>query len=184
MRFLGWFCLLCLAGCASTVPHTVSQPAQSEAPFAFNGRAAIKHDGERTSANLHWVHRTDFDEILLMGPLGQTVARIQSDENGVTLDTSDQHYAAQNAESLTHQVLGWSLPLFGLRYWVQAIPAPEDQAQIKLNANGQMLVLQQAGWTIRYVQYATPETDSLPMRMSLQHQGLEILLVINEWEAQ
>jgi outer membrane lipoprotein LolB len=184
MRILGWFCLLILAGCASAVPRTTARPAQADAPFTFNGRVAVKHDGERSSANLRWVHRSDTDEILLMGPLGKTVARIQRDANGVALDTSDKHYAAQDAETLTQQVLGWSLPLSGLRFWVQATAAPDSAFEVERDADGRLRELHQSGWMIRYAQYADATVTALPLRLSLQHEHLELLLLIDEWEAQ
>ena len=184
MRIFGWLCLLFLAGCASSVPRTTTRPAQVDAPFTFNGRVAVKQDGERSSANLRWVHHSGNDEILLMGPLGKTVARIQRDANGVILDTSDKHYAARDAETLTQQALGWSLPLSGLRYWVQATAAPDNAFEAERDADGRLRELHQSGWVIRYAQYADTSITALPLRLSLQREHLELLLLIDEWEAQ
>ncbi len=181
-----WLSVLALlTGCAThTTIKTLQRPAQPDAPFAFNGRVAIKHDGERSSANLRWTHGANEDEILLLAPLGQTVARIHRDPQGVTLDASGKHHVAQNAEALTQQVLGWELPLSGLRYWVMALPANGSAFDIQLNANGQAAVLRQDGWEINYSRYATAAADSLPMRVALRREKLEILILIDEWEKQ
>ena len=175
--------LLLLAGCA-TAPVEVQRPAQADAPFAFNGRVAVKQGEQRDSAQVRWVHRAAEDEILLLAPLGQTVARIHSDGHEVSLDASGKHYTAQSIESLMQQVLGWHLPISGLRYWVTALPAPEGDFQVERDANGQLQMLHQQGWEVSYSRYAALTSDALPLRMKLQRDGMQVLLIIDEWEAQ
>ncbi|MEO6423436.1 MAG: lipoprotein insertase outer membrane protein LolB [Candidatus Nitrotoga sp.] len=161
----------------------VKRPMQTEhAPFVLSGRIVVKHASDRSSSGVRWVHRAEADEILLLAPLGQTVARIRSDEQGAALDTPFKHFVAKDADELTQQVLGWGLPLAGLRYWVLALPAPKGAFDIEHDANGQVILLSQDGWVIRYTRYATQTQDSLPLRLALQRDGLEIQLLIDEWE--
>ena len=110
------------------------------------------------------------------------MARIRSDMRGAVLDMPFKHYAAKDVDELTQQVLGWRLPLSGLRYWVLALPAPRGAFDIKHDTNGQVMLLSQDNWTIRYTRYATQTLDSLPLRLALQRDGLEIQLLIDEWE--
>lgn len=128
------------------------------------------------------MHHAEADEILLLAPLGQTVARIHSEVKSAVLDMPFKHYVAQDADELTQQVLGWRLPLSGLRYWVLALPAPKSAFDIERDANGQVMRLSQDGWLIRYTRYAAQTSDSLPLRIALQRDGLEIQLLIDEWE--
>ena len=185
MRLVLSATVLILAGCATTppAPQPLARPAQIEhASFALNGRIAVNHDGKRSSSNVRWTHHPMDDEILLLAPLGQTMARIRRDEQGVVLDTSDKHYTAEDTEELTQRVLGWHLPLDGLQYWVLALPAPGSEAGIERDANGQVSVMHQDGWEIRYTRYAAQAPDSLPLRMSLQREGMELQLLVDEWE--
>jgi outer membrane lipoprotein LolB len=175
--------LLLLAGC-TTAPVTVQRPAQVDPPFAFNGRFAVKQGEMHESAGLRWVHRAAEDEILLLAPLGQTVARIHRDAGEVTLDASGKHYTAQDMEALMQQVLGWQLPLSGLRHWVTALPSPDGESGIERDANGQIIILHQQGWDIHYSHYAATTADALPLRLSLKREDMEVLLLIDEWEAQ
>ncbi len=187
LRISGVLMLLALlGGCASSkVEPLETRPAQAaQAPFAFNGRVATKHDDKSTSAGVRWTHRGAADEILLLAPLGQTVARIKGDAQGVVLETNGKYYAAKDAETLTEQVLGWHLPMSGLRYWVLALPADHSEAEIERGAHGQFKVLRQDGWEIHYLRYATEAPDSLPLRLTLQRDGMEIKLFIDEWEMQ
>ena len=184
LRLNGVLLLLLLGACATTpgVP-VLLRPVQAElAPFAFNGRVAIKHNGERSTAGVRWTHRGAEDEILLLAPLGQTVARIFSDAEGVLLETAGKKYFEQDAETLTERVLGWHLPLSGMRYWVLALPAAGSQAVIERAENGQVKVLRQDGWEINYTRYAADAQDSLPLWLSLQRNGMEMQLFIDEWE--
>ncbi len=185
-RLLCAIALLALGGCA-TAPQIASsqRPVQPESSaFVLGGRIAVKHDGERASANVHWTHSAASDEILLLAPLGKTVARIRRDADGVTLDTPDRHYAAQGEGELMQHVLGWHLPLSGLQYWVMALPVPGELSDIERDEHGQVSLLRQDGWTVRYTRYAGPAPDSLPTRMVLQREGLEIQLLVDEWQFQ
>jgi outer membrane lipoprotein LolB len=176
--------LLLLAGCASAPKTTLqARPVQPEmSAYAFNGRVVAKHEGERSTAGVRWTHKGVEDEILLLAPLGQTVARIFSDAQGVLLEASGKQYFEQDAEALTERVLGWHLPLSGMRYWVLALPAAGSEAAIERDENGQIKVLRQDGWEINYTRYAAEKPDSLPLRMTLQRNGMEMLLLIDEWE--
>jgi outer membrane lipoprotein LolB len=180
-RFL--LLILLLTGCTS-VPVAVQRPAQTDAPFAFNGRVAVKHGEQRDNAGVRWVHRAGEDEILLLAPLGQTMARIHRDGREVTLEASGKHYSAQDMETLMQQALGWQLPLSGLQHWVTALPSPDGESSIERDANGQVSLLRQQGWEIAYSRYAATTADALPLKLNLKRDGMEVVLLIEEWEAQ
>jgi outer membrane lipoprotein LolB len=183
-RWFKFSLLLMLGGCASAPSVSVLQRPQHPelSAFAFNGRVAVRHDGERTSAGVRWTHRGASDEILLLAPLGQTMARIYSDGQGVSLEESGKTYTATDAEALTERVLGWHLPLSGMRFWVLALPATGSESVVERAENGQLAQLRQDGWEITYTRYAAEAADSLPLRMNLRRDGMEMQLVIDEWE--
>ncbi len=178
--------LLALVGCASAPPVAViSGPARGEhGAYTINGRIAVKYDGERSSANLHWAHSPDADDVLLLAPLGVTVAHLRRDTTGAMLEASGKRYAAQDSGQLMQQVLGWRLPLDGLPYWVLALPRPGAQAGMERDSSGHVNLLRQDGWSVRYVRYAAQAPGSLPVRMVLQREGVEIQLLVDEWQIQ
>lgn len=183
MRGYAAVMVLLLAGCASAPPKAVERPFQAgRAAFTLDGRIAVKYDGSHPAGGFHWLHDADSDDILMLAPLGVTVAHIRRDASGATLEASGKHYSAQDSGELMQQVLGWRLPLEGLPYWVMGMPVPGTMASVERAANGQISLLQQDGWNIRYTAYATPAADSLPLRMTLQREGLEIRLLIDEWK--
>lgn len=181
MRFIV-LCSLLLTACA-TPPSLVQRPVAPDAPFIINGRIAIIQPDRRDSAGLRWSHENGRDEVLLLAPLGQTVARITADGSGVTLEADGKQHHAQDAETLTQTLLGWRLPLSGLRYWVAALPAPGSESRSERDGAGRMSVLYQQGWSIRYTRYAGEASDALPLRLSLLREGMEVRVLIDEWEA-
>jgi outer membrane lipoprotein LolB len=173
---------LILSACATT-QTVVQRPAMTDAPFILNGRIAVIQTDRRDSAGLRWTHDADTDEVLLLAPLGQTMARITADAQGVALEAEGKTHTARDAESLTRQLLGWQLPLSGLRYWVAALPAPNGEFDSEQDKEGRMSVLYQQGWVIRYTRYTGAGRDALPLRLSLQREGIEVLVLIDEWVA-
>ena len=184
MRSLLVLCALAmLSGCASSALPPVARPAQIEsAPFALNGRVSIKHQETHHSAGLRWTHQQQSDEILLLNPLGQTAARVYRDTRNATLDDGNKHYQDVDAESLMEQVLGWHLPLTGLHHWVLGMADPDTPAQIERAENGQITVLRQYGWEVRFTRYADTTPNSMPTRLQLSHEDLQIQLLIDEWD--
>ncbi len=185
MRWLSLFWLVLLSGCAllPAAPSPAMRPAQPEAaPFALNGRIAVRYDSSRHSAGLRWVHRPQTDEILLLAPLGQTAARIYRDATGARLESGDQYHQAEDVEALMQQVLGWHFPLAGMHYWVLGLAAPGSRAQIERDPEGRVEVLHQDGWEVRYLRYASDQPDSLPTRLQLSCDQLQVQLLIDELE--
>jgi outer membrane lipoprotein LolB len=182
IRRLLFLALTLLGGCAQLPPVPASnvRPAHPEStPFAMNGRISIDHYGERHSAGLHWTHRRQSDEVLLLTPLGQTAVRVYRNNINATLDDGDKHYQADNADALMEKVLGWHLPLRGLHQWALGLPDTDSPAQIKRDSKGRISELLQNDWDVRYLRYAP---DGLPMRLQLSHKHLKVQLLIDEWQ--
>ena len=167
--------LVLLAGCAAGL----TLPAR-DVQFELAGRIAMKYRNEAGSGNLAWRHAADSDELLLTSPIGQGIARIVRAGGEVTLTTQDgQELRATDAEALTEQALGFRIPLAGLADWVRGragkAPPPEN---VRKDAEGRLLELSQAGWTIEYQAY----DGGLPARMRLAYPGIELRLAITEWK--
>ena len=173
---------LALGGCASTPP---AKPVDTRAALAENwtleGRLGIKTDEQSLSGRIHWLHRPQTDAVLLISPLGQGVARIVRDQAGVTLEVPNQPpRQAADVESLTQAVLGYSLPVSGLTWWVQARPAPGRDFDATRDSWNRFEQIKQDGWVINYLQYAD-DAPERPRKLSVSRAGLEIRLVVDTW---
>jgi outer membrane lipoprotein LolB len=206
--FPWWGLFLCappfLAGCALTPPaqknNVVStvfaEPVAGSADarsanFLLTGRAAVKGGKESFSGGVQWRHAERDDEILLLSPLGQTLAQIELNSAGASLTTSEhQSYYAADVESLTEQVLGWHLPLMGLQYWVQGMNSPSTAAEMDLNGDGRVVAIRQDGWNIDYATYFPASAVQVaqihtarPRLLLLKRGDLQIKLVIDTWNS-
>lgn len=169
---------LALAGCAS--PGFLLPGHDAE--FELAGRIAVTYRDDAGSGNIAWRHGARVDEMLLSTPFGQGIARLARADGEITLTTQDgREFRAADAESLTEQVLGFRVPLVGLADWVRgraaSKPAPAPTRERRDTA-GRLIELEQAGWRIRYLEYA----DALPSRLALIFPGLELRLAISEWK--
>ena len=184
MRGLLLVLLLALGGCASVVhEQSVVVSSQREASaFNLNGRFAVQHRDKHYSGGLRWQHQSSRDELLLQGPLGITAARIVSDAQSATLEQNGKRYVDGDVEALMQQVLGWGLPLPVLHHWLMGAADAASPAEIERDERGRIAVLRQTGWEVRYLRYADDSADSLPSRIALNHDDLQVQLIIDEWE--
>jgi outer membrane lipoprotein LolB len=176
--------LLALTAACSTAPSGV--PADVVVPLSTNwtlqGRIGIQAGEQNLSGQIRWQHSMQADDVLLTSPLGQGVARIVRDADGVALEVPNQPTRrAPDAESLTREALGYTLPVAGLGWWMQARPDPDGTFEATRNGAGRLTQLKQHGWVIDYLQYAA---DGRPRKLTVMREGLEIRLVADSWEAE
>lgn len=176
---------LALGGCATAPePQPVETRALVSDNWTLQGRIGVKTAEQSLSGQIHWKHRAGLDEVLMTSPLGQGVARIVRDAAGVTLEVPNRPPRhASDAESLTHTVLGYGLPVSGLAWWVQAYPAPGRVFEVRRDASGRIEQLKQDGWVIDYLQYAD-DAPARPRKIVVAREGLEIRLVTDTWKGE
>lgn len=185
------------AGLPQPAPDKIAPGRDALRGYTLDGRFALHHEDKSYSGRLSWRHAesdtpsgageqgNDSDELLLASPLGQGMAEIISNASGARLTASDgRTYAAENAETLTRQVLGYPLPLRKLADWVRGRPhrsAPEEP--VELDALARPLRLREEGWRIDY-EYDNDAPQALPTRLFIERTnegGFSLRLRIDEW---
>src|SRR5437867_9382332 len=178
--------IVALAGCAPSAieratPSTSLSPVR--ALFEVGGRLSARHGTEALAASFRWRHDRDRDELELVTPLGQTIARLTGNASGVQLQNADGRVsAATDWTALTEQGLGWPLPVSGLVFWVQGAPREGAPFAIEPDVDGRPSVLRQDGWTIVYQAFAPVQDVARPSRLTLSYPGVELRLVIDTWQ--
>lgn len=174
-----------MGGCASVPPETsIDIESTLPASWALQGRIGVQHGEESMSGQIQWQHRKNTDDLLMTSPLGQGVARIQRDADGVTLEVPNRPArSAPDADSLTRDTLGYVLPVAGLTWWVQARPDPSRAFEARRDTLGRLAQLRQDGWVIDYLQYAA-DAPQRPRRLAVAREGLEIRLVVDSWQVE
>ena len=191
MRRWLWLALLAgvsaLPGCSMVEPRPEMPPIRVDnaAPKVFNlsGRISFKQGKEGGSGSLRWTHAAPEHRITLLTPIGTTVANLVADANGVTLITSDQReFHSTDGDRLVSDVLGWSIPVNGMQYWVLARPVPDRPAEIERDAVQHVSHLVQDSWEIDYSNYRTVSWLDLPGRIVMRRGDIEVRLVIDNWK--
>ena len=170
-----------LGACTTLAPVPPANQALVPA-FQIVGRISVRHDNDGFSGNLNWRHNPANDEFVILNPLGQGVARITQNAQGVTLETADgKVLRAHDAETLTEQALGFRLPLSGLPNWVQAQPVGND-AKLRYHTDGTLDSLTEQGWQIEYLSYRHIGTLLLPGKVFMENAELKLRLIIDDWQ--
>ena len=171
--------VLCFSGCASTGSEAFPTRATLTA-FALDGRFSLRQENKNASGKLSWRHSGQNNSLMLSSPFGQGIAEITSDQYGARLTTQDgKAYAAADVESLTQQVLDYSLPLRQLTDWVRGQGRADEIARV--DAFGRLLQLRHEGWRIDYG-YSNDDPQAPPNRIFAENaDGLELRLLVDEW---
>ncbi|MGH8731191.1 MAG: lipoprotein insertase outer membrane protein LolB [Burkholderiales bacterium] len=175
--------LAVVAGCAAPrAPQALPASNAGIDTFSLTGRVAVKLEQRGYSAKLSWRHAAAGDRLRLLSPVGSVIAEIEADASGAMLTTGDKKvYRSGDVQALTREVLGWDLPLEGLRHWVvgRAEPVVPVQAEQR-DVRGRLTRLTQNDWRISFLAYAGD--SALPARMALAYNRLTLRLIIDRWD--
>ncbi len=154
----------------------------------ISGRITVQYQQANKPQNLpgsfEWEQDKDGIRITLLSPLGQTLARITQTAQGARLEQDGKESRqAADLDLLLQDTLGWSLPVAGLRDWLQGFVAIDDKTAIPLQANDQTIDAQ--GWKLRYATWH--EQPSFPKRIDLQRYtsqagDISIRIVVDQWK--
>jgi outer membrane lipoprotein LolB len=80
-------------------------------------------------------------------------------------------------------VLGWSIPVSGLEWWIKGLPLGTADYSFDLRGDGRLKSLLQNDWKINYLDYFDRQSPAqgLPRKMYLKHQDLALKIVIERW---
>jgi outer membrane lipoprotein LolB len=180
----GLLTVLLVAGCAITPVPRSSQSAAAITAWQLNGRVSLTRGEEGWHAGLYWQEQADTFYLKVSGPLGQGGFQLNGDARGIVLvDADGQTFVAQDVDALLVQVTGWQLPVRGLRYWIRGLPEPAaGKAQVTRDEAGQLLRLEQSGWTVNYQRYQLVDDVLLPAKLQLLHADIAVRIVVDQWE--
>lgn len=197
---------LILTGCASVAPPT--DTAQQDLPTStarayrdtidLAGRLSVRYQQngkeESVHGNFTWAQADDRAHIVLLSPLGQTLATIEVARDTATLTQAGQApRIANNVDALAAEALGWPLPVSGLRTWLQgfAFDASGHPVTATRETTGGAAITTPDGWRIDYANWETDaaqQTQTRPKRIDLErttaHAGnVSLRIVIDNWQA-
>ncbi|MYN18348.1 outer membrane lipoprotein LolB [Rugamonas sp. FT107W] len=166
-----------LAGCATTSgPRSSTAVAPYRDSVELAGGIAINYskDGKRESltGKFTWQQTKAATDVTLISPTGQILAVINVVPGSATLKQSGKEpRTAPDLDSLTTQALGWTLPVSGLREWLQGYATDASGKRFVASPSNDTVVTRD-GWK---VEYATWQDDTAavpqPKRIDLTRLG-------------
>ncbi|WP_342118595.1 outer membrane lipoprotein LolB [Pseudoduganella sp. OTU4001] len=170
-----------LCGCASapTAPTGAAATA-TVAPYAealsLTGRLNARYlkDGKQESltVNFTWKQDAQRTDVALSTQFGNTVATIEVTPQGATLREggSKPPVTAASIDSLSARVLGWTLPVSGMRGWLQGHAT--DAAGKPWSASpAHSEVTTREGWRLKYTGWQEGGVQPRPKRFEAEHPG-------------
>ena len=154
----------------------------------LRARAAIFVDDDVHNIGLSWQRDEDDFVMILEAPFGQGVIRIESSNDTdlpIKLSLPDgQVVYGQDAETTLQSVVGWSIPVNGLVFWIKGLPQKSDSFSHHLNGDGRLESLLQNGWRINFLEYFDfgDPAKGLPRKLYLKHERLALKIVIEHWQ--
>jgi outer membrane lipoprotein LolB len=172
---------------ACTTPKPISVvPGRTLAKiqhFEIRGKLGFREGKKGGNARLAFQQNKANYLLCLYGPFGSGSIRIVGQPGAVSLtDANGKIHRAATAEQLVAEVLGWSIPVSGLSYWIRGLPAPGTPPTYKqYNTAGHLIELKQQGWKIMYSDYSTTGNFHTPYLINLSNGSLQIKLILQNW---
>lgn len=152
-----------------------------EAHFSLLGNK----DQQKFKTRVIWQQTNQDDyQIRLKDFIGRTVAIIEGSSDQVVVKTSKgKRYEGVNADALIRDVVGLRIPVEGMRYWLRAIPEPQQEYEIlSINDTGLVASAKQSGWQLDYPQYQEFASTNLPTNAVLQFNDIILTIKVSRWE--
>jgi outer membrane lipoprotein LolB len=147
-----------LAGCATpTANFSTAGVGAYRDTIDLTGSLSVsyqKHDGQpdRLNGRYTWTQRPGRIDVSLNSPVS-TVAEISVTPESATLTQANRPpQSARDIDALTEQALGWSLPVAGLRDWLQGY-ATDAQGKRFAASPANNNVFTRDGWRLRFVDW-------------------------------
>lgn len=192
-------CFSAALSACSTAP-TLHAPASTEAPsqarrlqeqIQLQGRISIQYQQndqpQTVIVGFEWLQSPQDLGITLSTPLGQTIATIQQNASGARLEQAKQEpRTATDIESLLVENLGWTIPVAGLKAWLQGFDLQPDGSLSAVPVKDYAR-LQSQGWQLDFVSWQNDGGVYHPKRIDLyknteQVGEMQIRIIIEEWQ--
>jgi len=146
-----------LMGCASfydidanNIPK-YQKPTHVDTTYDISGRFSVNRRDRHDYGNFTWNKTSDYEELNLNTPMGQTIAQVRVERGIPTLTTRDHVYVGDDVEDMLYDHLGIDLPIDYLHYWIAGVPFPGSPVTKEL-ADGFV----QDGFNVEYLSWQDP----------------------------
>ncbi len=156
--------VLALSACSTLPSPFASSSAPSSAtvgPYReqveLTGRLNVVYQKddkpESATVNFNWQQTAQRTDVTLYSPVGSTLATIAvTPREAVLTQSGKAPRSAPDVDTLSAQMLGWSLPVSGLRDWLQGYAVGADGKRFVASPANDSVTTKD-GWRLRYVSW-------------------------------
>jgi outer membrane lipoprotein LolB len=152
--------------------------------WAMKGRSAIVQDEEGWNVGLKWRQSNKNYQINLTGPFSQGGVVLTGNSEKVTLFLGDgQQISSGSPEALLEEHMNLKIPVSALRDWVRGLPYEKLEVdKVEYDSEGRITYLKQQDWEVKILRYIPFEQYEMPAKIFIEHPGLSLKFIIQEWE--
>lgn len=149
----------------------------------LSGKLAISNDKDGGSGKLQWRENPGYTRMDFHGTLGRGAWRLEADRSGARLELADgSAYEDQTVDQLVQKQVGWEIPVESLSWWVRGMAAPGGAEERWFDERGNLVRLNQDGWSIEFGKYRSFGEFEMPIRLTAMQAEWKVKLVVRRWE--
>lgn len=157
--------------------------------WQLSGKLAVRQPSDSGTAIInHWIQDGEaYDLALSSSFMGMGSTRLKGVPGFIELTLPNgETYRSGEPDALVEAATGWQLPLDELVWWVRGLPAPGGDFRLLFDGTGNLAMIRQAGWEIRYDRWRPFLTDypPLPARITALKGDKRVRLVVADWQEQ
>lgn len=175
---------LAVVGCGVTPKIETAASAQQSELFQRSGRFALsveKNNGERDAVQggFVWHEQQQQIQLDLNNPMGTVLARVVVDEQGSRLiyPSGDIEYAA-SPDALVAQLLGYELPVSGMKDWLRGQTGAGSVTELK-QEQGRIVYFSQDNWRVQLQRYDEQGPRVLQMHRTQAAHAFSVRIVVD-----
>ncbi|WP_420390657.1 lipoprotein insertase outer membrane protein LolB [Marinobacter sp.] len=195
------FAALTLSGCSSLTVDPLPEGLTEQPPvnwsktsarrdqlqhWELTGKLAVRQPSDSGTAVInYWKQDRETYELALSSSflgMGRTTLEGVPGFIELTLPNGER-YQSGDPESLVNAATGWLLPIDSLAWWIRGLPGPDGDYRLFFDDKGQLAVIRQLGWEIRYDRWQAfiEGYPPLPSRITAVKGEKRVRVVVTSW---
>ena len=154
------------------------------AAWQMTGRVALSNGRDGGSGRIDWTQAGGIATVNLSAPVTRQSWTLRNRVGAVTLEgVANGPLQGVDAQVLLREATGWEIPVDALGCWLRGARAAATQgaARIAYEAAGLPVRIEQAGWTIDYVEWGSDGGVPVPTYLNAERDGNRVRLRIDRW---
>ena len=150
--------------------------------WALTGRLAVSGPEDGGSGTLDWSQQDDAFRFSVQAPVTGKTWVLSGDAREARIEgLAAEALHGSDATELVERELGWKLPVRPFAAWVRGMRST-GPATLEFRPDGLPSVLEQDGWRVEFLDYASDTEPALPKRIFASRGAYKVRLAVQRWQ--